>query len=249
MYDNVPAKVLEMLFNLLESVNCVRVKVEPDLIADRICRNRWTFRWELEDLLICGDSRFQHLDLDELANVFDLPLRWVYSVPRFETTEPLGSRGIAAIDAAALCIHLEALGFDTQPRVLVDRLKPLIGANTKVSDSELMVLRYDRERLRSIRRLQAGTVDCKGQLTTRRMKGPEGRMIELTRIDGVAHRLTVKGPKYRPPLDRSPIKCPQCRAEYVPGDKESSLRHRSDRGRLRKRTTKHGKQTGIALKL
>lgn len=230
MYDNVPVKLMEMLFKLLESENRIRVKIEPDRIADRICRNRWTFRWELEDMLICSDSRCQQLDMDDLATVFELPLRWVYSVPRFETTEPSGSRGIAAIDAAALCIHLEALGFDTQPRVLVDRLKPLINSdpNANVSDSELMVLRYERERLRSIRRLKADSVDREGEWATRRLKGPEGRRIELTRVGGVAYRLDVKGPKYRPPKDRTYIKCPECHAEYLPGDKESSLRHRSD---------------------
>lgn len=228
MYDKIPSKILEQIFTLLERKNQCRNPSSNGGFADEICRNRWTFRWQLDDMILCSDSRCDYLDLEVMSKIFDLPFRWAYRMPRFATTDPGGSLGVSAVDAAALLIHMEAIGFDTRPRALVEQLKPLIDTDGYVSDSELLILRYDRERLRSLREMRADTVDDDGEWVIKRLKGPDGRKIKLIRVGRVAYRLEVKGPKYRRPKVREIVKCAECHDEYLPGDRESSLRHRTE---------------------
>lgn len=203
-------------------------------MVDIVLAEGWTFFWQLEDLLLITDSRIHGRYLEALASNFGIPARYICRKPRYLNADSAIHEGIAAADAAALLIRLEELGFDTSPQRLVQGVLATLSSARYLTESELLVMEYERQKDRSHLVLLSDADGGDGEWRTLKIKDSVGRRLEFTRVGGRAYRLEVRGPRYRSAPTRKTVTCEYCGYRYTKGDPESALAHRSEHARIRR---------------
>lgn len=248
----IPSQLLESFFNALRQPNRRAGNPAPEAIVDSILAEGWAFPSQLEDLLLETDSRLHRLDIGTLATSFGISTRYICRRPRFLNAGVMLHEAFSASDAAALLIRLEETGFDTSPGRLIQSVLPALRAARYVTDSDLLVMEYERQEGRSHLVLRSDADLDDGDWETTKIKDSIGRRLEFTRAAGSAYRLEVRGPKYRARPERRSVTCEYCGYRYMRGDPESSLAHRSEHARMRrlidpKPQAKFAKRAGLGL--
>lgn len=234
MNKKIPAKVLEGFFEALNRPNRRAERQGGATIVDDILAEGWAFPWQLEDLLLTTDSRIHRPDIEALASYFDIPVRHVCRRPRFLNAGAVFHEGFAAVDAAALLIRLEEVGFDTAPQRLVQGVLPTLSTSRYLTESALLAMEYERFKGRSHIVLQSDVDDGDDEWEVSKIKDATGRQLEFTRVGDRAYRLEVRGPKYRSAPVRKTVTCEYCGYRHTKGDPESALAHRTEHARIRR---------------
>lgn len=234
MEKKIPIQMLEGFFSALIQPNRRTGSQAAEAIVDGILSEGWTFAWQLEDLLLTTDSRIHRPDIEGLASYFGIPTRFICRKPRFLNAGSMFRDGFAAADAAALLIRLEEVGFDTKPQRLVQGILPTLAVARYVTDSDLLVMEYERSRGRSHLVLRSDADAGDGEWKASKIKDSTGRRLEFTRVGGHAYRLEVRGPRYRSKPARKTVTCEYCGHRYTKGDPESALAHRSEHARIKR---------------
>jgi len=229
-----PAQLLEEFFDALSKPNRRTGSQTADSILDNILVDDWAFSWQLDDLLLSKDSRIHRPDIEGLTSYFDIPKRYICRKPRFLNAGSMLHEGFAIADAAALLIRLEEIGFDTEPQRLVQAVLPTISTASYVTDSELLVMEYERHKGRSHVVLRSDANDEDDEWIVSKLKDSVGRRLEFTRVGGHAYRLEVRGPRYRSKPEPKTTTCEYCGCRYTKGDLESALAHRSQHANARR---------------
>lgn len=118
-----------------------------------VARNGWGLRHDCQDLMWETDDRADSLErhhhaFDCLLEPFQLAWMSRYRRPTSKAKEAFGSKAMRAEDIAAWLIAIERLGFSVDPKLLVDELRPKIAKQDFISNSELSILWYTRNRHR-----------------------------------------------------------------------------------------------------
>lgn len=201
-------------------------------ILERIVQNGWMHHHQLEDLVYAFDPRlidcWGGVDLDELTET--LGYRWVTVMhrPRMQSVMASCGKALSAADAAALLLQLEALGFEFDPSVLIDALRPGITKQKLVTNSELDVFWSPKLRYKKIVTLEVDERE-RGFGGIKVGKFPNAFRYEVwLNDDHTLRSLTVKGPKYRPARPTIKTKCPTCGYTWWRNDPDSSALHRKE---------------------
>jgi hypothetical protein len=185
----------------------------------------WVLLSQLWEMLEGEDSRLSLLSCHSkaLCAVFELPLRWVMHRPRSHLIEAMMHHAaLSPVDAAALMVHLNKLGFSVDPAALVQMLLPKL-QHELLSEAERDVLFFSKMRDRSRLTLSTEAEPAMGaDVQTSRLA--TGHAIEFRQC-GEASSVTVRGPRFR---ERPRVKgtCETCGQDFCHGDLESLLDHR-----------------------
>jgi hypothetical protein len=142
-----------LIKSVWNSVNQTETRNHSRDLADLVSKilrkeKEWVDIEDVKDLIFLMDGRFADSKIREFANSFDIPLRTIYSPPLHGQKEVWGSYGFAVADVAALLIQLERIGFKGDPSLLCDPLKERLRDKIQITDSELLVYWYQRNRHR-----------------------------------------------------------------------------------------------------
>lgn len=195
--------------------------IAADIVQSDRCR-----QCDLEDMLEAFDGRLYDLDVWALADYLDAPRRFVYRKPRFLTAANSGSEAINAADTAGILIFLEQIGFEVESNILVEAVLPGLANKACLTGCELDVLRYPSQNGRhymEIRCRLSGPVS----LRESSIRTTHGIRIRAILADEQPYVLHIKGPRHKNRPRPSGHHCDYCGMDYMRGDPEDSLAHRS----------------------
>lgn len=197
------------------------LKIANDIILSDRCR-----RCDLGDMLEAFDGRLYNLDVWALADYLDAPRRTVYLKPRFLTAANPGSEAISAADTAGILVFLEQIGFEVESHTLVEALLPSLANKPSLTGCELNVLRYPTQNGRHYIEICCGSSRpvrlCQSSIRT-----ANGIRIRAILADDQPYVLYIKGPRHKRRPRPSGHHCDYCGMDYIRGDPEDSLAHRS----------------------
>lgn len=198
----------------------------------RISTQGWATSSQIEDLLLLMDRRLDSYGAgapEHLARTFKLPWRPVCQRPSRRSSGVMLPDAMSAADVAQLLIHLEACGFAVDPAPLVEALMPGLRAQPMLTESELSVFWFDRQRHRSPPLAVTGPEGPVPALIDAQITTPQNYRIEVwADLDANPVQLLVHAPRYRrrpPPVETT---CPECGWTYERGDRDSSTNHRRE---------------------
>ncbi|WP_139092995.1 hypothetical protein [Pseudomonas sp. AU11447] len=238
MSNRLPADALAQLVELLkESAESIIETMRLLPQEQGFINSGMAYMIDLEDHISSterrGDYRLSYL-LEELAKYNNIPLRNFFSKPRFANGSSSGYSGLPIFDAVALIIILEDLGFRVNPKPLATKLAKTLKTKEILTESELSVWCYEKQRNRGKITLRSDINIMSGPWQEERFKGAYGHRYKLTLVDEKPYRLEATGPLYRNLKPRQEITCEYCGFFYLKGDLESSLLHRSEHARLKR---------------
>ncbi len=162
----------------------------------------WAEPIDMEDLPSAMDGRIDPLhvlSIKTLAELFDLPMPWVYPHQSKASEEVLAVRCLSAADFAHLLIWLERLGFRMELQALAGLLQPSLKTKAHVTESERTVRFYEqwRHRMAPVS-IYNNTPPPAGDLKIEKLTTPLGYRAELYSVrSGVPLSLTVSAPSAR----------------------------------------------------
>lgn len=197
----------------------------PDRQWHEIQGQGWAYLHQIEDLVLTLDDRTHGLRLGELARLAGYPVQDVYKRPRFKNASAFSSQMIEVTDVVGFCIFLEQLGFDIDPRPMVDRLYARVAVADYLTRAQSDIYCYSAMRHKEkLTLLAADHVDAPP--VQKQWRSSAGHRYQcLVRNDQVT-TLTIAGPRWRAPRHIE-MQCSVCDARYTKGDPESALNHRS----------------------
>ena len=138
-------RTLEMPANEPSSEDAERLYLE-------ILERRHATRLDIEDVFFCACRQLLAVDseisVERWCEIFSIPTRKFAESPgQHEDQVPL-TLGVEPADVAELLITLEDIGFSIDPRPLVSKMIPLLSEQQYVSEPEISILWYERERHR-----------------------------------------------------------------------------------------------------
>lgn len=225
----------ELLLFLWKELNARHRRGRPWVaarLASEVTTTGWATRADMEDVLGAYDDRLYGLDVWALADYLDAPRRYVYRKPRFLTAAASGSEVIHATDAAGILVFLEELGFDVDAAPMVNTLLTAIQEKERLTACELDLLTYSKRKGRHL--VEISSPVGPGRLEERRLRTINGCRVYAITVDGQPYKLTVKGPKYRPPRRRQSVTCAYCGYQYISGDPEENAAHLSYHAKIKR---------------
>lgn len=238
MLERISVQSLENLIDVLKQTATTLPKTkrlttrELDLVQNGVI-----LAVDFEDMVLDtedrGGYRLSSL-FKELANYFDIPIRYLYHKPRYANGENIGWQGYTAPDAVHLLILLESLGLCVNPERLAKKLTTTLKHKDMLTTSELVIWEYPSQRHKSKIHLRSDIDATQHAWTEHRFKGENGYRFILTLINEKPYQLEVIGPKQKNLRPRVQITCEYCGINYTKGDLESSLTHRREHARLKR---------------
>jgi hypothetical protein len=161
-------------------------------------REGWVSFADIEDIICETDPRLYGINTADFASASEIPVRSFFPRPRQADKTVLGYTGFAVPDAAALLISLRRLGFSIDPQPLVDLALPAIRSRSHLTESELSVFWFNKEKDR-FSGFSIGAIDDRPRdLTITEFVTETGYRIELcSNQDGNPWLLSVQSPKRR----------------------------------------------------
>lgn len=115
-------------------------------VVRNVTREGWVSFADIEDVICETDPRLYGLEMNGLAEAFEIPVRSFFSRPKAGEKEVYGSSGFELSDAAALLISLRRFGFSVDPQPLVDLALPQLKKKPTLNEAELLVYWFRKER-------------------------------------------------------------------------------------------------------
>ncbi len=203
-------------------------KIATDILQSDKCS-----RCDLEDMLEAFDSRLYGLDVWALADYLDVPRRFVYRKPRFLTAANSGSEAITSADTAGILIFLEQIGFEVESKILVEAVLPWLANKSTLTGCELDVLRYPTQNGRHYIQIRCRSSGL-GRLNDQSIRTAHGIRIRAILTDEQPYVLYIKGPRYKSRPPPQGYHCDYCGMDYMRGDPEDSLAHRSYHAQIKR---------------
>ena len=83
--------------------------------------------------------------IDRWCEIFNIPVRYMFDRPRARAMA-LGFSGMTVADFAMLLVELERTGYRIDPTVLTTPLRAQVTRTPRLTEAELQVLWFDKER-------------------------------------------------------------------------------------------------------
>ncbi|WP_137917225.1 hypothetical protein [Hydrogenophaga sp. 2FB] len=201
--------------------------------ANRVVEEGWLTLTEFGDRMEFEDPRLYGLDRhwNEACAAFGLPVRFATSKPRSHRSDAMLLESISALDAAAMMIRLQGLGFTVDPSALAGILAKKLVSQRRLSESECLVYFEAKTRGRDLLRIRTDPPNLLS--ATESLINQSGYRIKWCST-GDSAEIEVRGPKFQPQKTRANITCDYCGYERTSGDLESSLAHRAYHHRIQR---------------
>jgi hypothetical protein len=196
---------------------------------EKMIDDGWIGRVNFGDLVEDHDSRLGGIDIFELATAMEIPVPHIYRAPRRKTvTEVMGFQMITVADAANLMIKLERLGFRVDPAAMVASALELQRAKILLTDSEMLVRSFDRDRHRYWP-LTIATGKVAFPNKTHELKTAAGYKVTYVEDEaGTPVQIGVGAPEFRRKPDPVLTRCPDCGMSYMKGLLDDGIMHRKN---------------------
>ena len=200
--------------------------------AERVVADGWVHLVDLGDAMESQDPRVYSVAryMEAACAAFELPIRFTMSKPRNQHSDGVLYASLSVMDAAALMVQFQSLGFEVDPAALISLLAPKLAAQDRFSVAELEVMFHSKNVDRSRLLLCTKPPPVVGK--TEKFKTAFGHRVEWSSRDGHAI-LDVRGPKFRPRKPRVEHTCDYCGYTYTKGDLDAAIEHRRQHRRHR----------------
>lgn len=165
-------------------------------------------------------------DIEWLAEQFGIPARTMFYKPKHLDDDVLGFSGFTTTDAVGLLIAMEDLGLCVAPALLVEALLPDVTSKALLTDSEYRILTYKAATGRRKTTLRSNVERDSSMITEEEFRDSAGYRYKMTRQNGQALSLEVKGPKHRE-IQHEYVTCDYCDLSYETNNTSDSRRHRA----------------------
>lgn len=222
-------KMLEGLFALIkddrppQSPKAWLSPAERKLLEDK-----GTTTLDLSDHVMKSERRkygqIEHY-VEWLAECKGIPCRFIYHQPQFLDDDVLGSKGFTAIDAVGLLIAMEELGIRVAPAMLVEALLPEVKSKQILTESDYKILTYSITAGKRRTVLRSTVKRDSSRITVEEFRDSVGYRYTMTRQNGQALSLEVRGPKHRE-LRHEYVTCDYCGTQHETNNPSETRRHR-----------------------
>lgn len=233
MGHQVSAAQLSAIWKSLQSpLRAKHSRRAADLYA-KAAQHGWISISDIEDVFYLTDVRIDdirhEMGAEEWCIVFDLQTSTVFSRPRPRQATVCGTRSLASADTAQLLIQLERLGYSVDPQPLVTALIGLIKNKELLTNSELSVLWYEKQRHKGAPLSLALDGEWPRISGTKKLTTQTGYKIAAWLDEnGDPVRLEAAAPKFRRRPEPKKEVCGICGVEWYRGDPDSSTAHRKE---------------------
>ncbi len=225
---------LEAIVHSLKKSVRQRQPQSVETLLTAAVNNRFASSSDIKDIFYYSDERLdtlrQVIAVDRWCEIFSISVCDYYEQPRRNQSFFSGSEGLSAEDLAYLLISLERTGYSIDPLLLVKSLSARLNNYSFVTDVELNILLYEKNRHKteslvfSVRPDEIGSGSREEQFKT-----ATGYKIEVIwNEDAKPIELTVKAPKYRSRPAPQLTECEICGDKWYRGDPDSSASHRRE---------------------
>ncbi|MGE8063729.1 hypothetical protein [Pseudomonas sp. NPDC089569] len=163
--------------------------------------------------------------VDWLVTQFDIPCQSIFHKPQHLDDDVMGFLGFTATDAAGLLIFMESLGLRTNPALLVDALTPMVENKPLLTTAEHKILTYQLSVGKSITTLRSSLERDHSLPKEERFRCAAGYRYKMTRQNGQALSLEVRGPKHRQ-VQQIVKTCTYCNHTYCTNTPSETRAHR-----------------------
>ena len=223
---------LEAIVNSLKEFIRQRQPQSVESLLTTAVNNRFASNSDIEDIFYYSDDRLDTLrrviSVKRWCEIFSISVQCYYEQPRRNQSFFTGPAGLSAEDLANLLMSLERTGYSIDPLLLVKSLSARLNNYSFVTDAELNILLYEKNRHKteslvfSVRPDEIGSGSREEQFKT-----ATGYKIEVIwNEDAKPIELTVKAPKYRSRPVPQLTECEICGDKWYRGDPDSSASHR-----------------------
>jgi hypothetical protein len=146
MWNIMDAELLGEIWRALKAPNVSRQSRTITELASKILKQGRADIYDVQDLVWAMDGRFADSRIGDVVRAFNIPTTGMYSRPKTGQDEVIGSMSLAMADVAWLLIQMERIGFDIDPTVLVDPILQNIKKHSHLTDGELLIFWYHKQR-------------------------------------------------------------------------------------------------------
>lgn len=163
--------------------------------------------------------------VDWLASQFGIPCQSIFHKPQHLDDDVIGFGGFTATDAAGLLIYMEMLGLHTNPALLIGALTPMIGNKPLLTVAEHKILTHQHSVGKCKTVLRSSLVRDHSLANEEIFRCAAGYRYKMTRQNGQALSLEVRGPKHRQ-LQQVDTTCTYCNHTYRTNTPSETRGHR-----------------------
>lgn len=232
MADNPSAEQLKAIVASLGKPLRRPNQASAQRLAITIMKRGWASFADIDDIFYATDARLDDMrhevDVRAWCSMFDIPPVAVYPRPRAKQATFIGSESVRTADLAELLIQLERVGYAVDPMPYVEQLEPGLHTQDDVTHAELSVLRYKKERQRTVPLGLSIDRPWPETESIRTLTTATGYKLDAW-FDGSDQpfHLVIRAPKYRRRPEPVKTICAVCGVEWYRGDPDSSAAHRS----------------------
>ncbi len=177
-------------------------KQDASSLITRIAFEGWASLPDIEDIFYLTDVRIDNMrremSVKDWCKVLQLPVQAVYERPHSKQVSMIGMQGVRTEDVAGLLMELERLGYSVDPLPLIEAIIEPIRRKQNVTDSELSILWYPKERHKMAPLWVTLEGECPYPTKSEIFKTATGYTIEAWLDDAAKPiRLEVRAPKFR----------------------------------------------------
>ncbi len=195
----------------------------------RLLENDSIERSDFQDLVSATDRRAWgqagHY-APALAAYFRISEASLCRKPQHVDDQVLLFQGFCAVDAVALLIYMESLGFRVFPERLVAKLKKRLINKPVMTESEYRIWTYEQSRKRQKQVIKSSAIVRPGFPETKSHKDQAGNRVTLTLQGEEALYLEVRGARYREIRNDFKV-CEYCGFGYLASSRSDRVAHRS----------------------
>jgi hypothetical protein len=189
-----------LIENLWEAATSPKVSPHRDTtlqISNKLLDQGWLPLVDISDLIWSLDGRL-NLIVSEIASALQIQTRALYPRPRAGQKTVYGQPAMSAADAANLLIDLERLGFDCDPTVLTEKLRPTLKRVQQLNDAELQIYWFPKNRHKSVPLILVEDPKNIGSFA-KKLQTEGGYKVEIWRnSSGKATMFQAFAPRHRP---------------------------------------------------
>jgi len=222
-------EMLEGLFTLLKDDRSPQSPMAcPSPAELKLLEDQGITALDLADHVLMTERRqygqIEHY-VEWLAERHGIPCRGMFHPPQYLDDSVFGANGFTAIDAVGLLIAMEELGIRVAPAMLVEALLPEVKAKKILTESDYKILTYSITAGNQRTVLRSTVKRDSSRNTVEKFRDIVGYRYTMTRQNGQALSLEVRGPKHRE-LRHEYVTCDYCGTEHETNNPSETRRHR-----------------------
>jgi len=202
------------------------------ILAEKAFKTGWFLKTDFEDFLYNMDSRLDEHRIDIMYLSSNLEIKWekVCFRGNGNFSDTIWFDAIKFEQATLLLILLERIGFQINPKTLVDLLTPQIKIKTRqlISEAEAVILMfYKKQHKLPIRLRVKEEIEAELQILETLITQNNYKIVSFG-LSGELKCIRITPSKFRNPRTTSFVDCEDCGIRWEKGNPSSSYSHRRE---------------------